>query len=127
MGSIDAEGYVYLSDRASDMIISGGVNIYPAEVEAVLSEHAAVADVAVFGIPDAEWGEAVKAAVQLTPDATGSPDLEREILDWARVHIAGFKLPGSIDFEPELPRSPTGKLYKRRLREPYWKGHERRI
>ncbi len=127
MGSIDAEGYVYLSDRASDMIISGGVNIYPAEVEAVLIEHGAVADVAVFGIPDAEWGEAVKAAVQLAPDATGGPALEREILKWARGHIAGFKLPRSIDFETELPRLTTGKLYKRKLREPYWKGHTRNI
>ncbi len=127
MGSIDAEGYVYLSDRASDMIISGGVNIYPAEVEAVLIEHPAVADVAVFGIPDAEWGEAVKAAVQLAPDATGGPDLEREILEWARGHIAAFKLPRSIDFESELPRVATGKLYRRKLREPYWKGHARRI
>jgi long-chain acyl-CoA synthetase len=103
------------------------VNIYPAEVEAVLIEHAAVADVAVFGIPDAEWGEAVKAAVQLAPDATGGPALEREILEWARAHIAAFKLPRSIDFESELPRLATGKLYKRVLREPYWKGHTRRI
>ena len=127
MGSIDAEGYVYLSDRASDMIISGGVNIYPAEIEAVLIEHWAVADVAVFGIPDDEWGEAVKAVVQLTPDATQGPDLEREILDWAREHIAAFKLPRSIDFEATLPRLPTGKLYKRKLRDPYWEGRERRI
>jgi long-chain acyl-CoA synthetase len=127
MGSIDAEGYVYLSDRASDMIISGGVNIYPAEVEAALIEHAAVADVAVFGIPDPEWGEAVKAAVQLAPGIAAGAELEREILDWAREHIAAFKLPRSIDFEPELPRLPTGKLYKRKLREPYWVGHERKI
>ncbi len=127
MGSIDAEGYVYLSDRASDMIISGGVNIYPAEVEAVLMEHASVADVAVFGVPDAEWGEAVKAAVQLVPDAAAGPELAREILDWAGERIAGFKLPRSIDFEVELPREPNGKLYKRTLREPYWEGRERRI
>jgi long-chain acyl-CoA synthetase len=127
MGSIDAEGYVYLADRASDMIISGGVNIYPAEVEAVLMEHTSVADVAVFGIPDAEWGEAVKAAVQLARGATAGPELEREILDWAREQIAGFKLPRSIDFEHELPREPNGKLHKRTLREPYWKGRERRI
>ena len=127
MGSIDAEGYVYLSDRASDMIISGGVNIYPAEVEAVLMEHLSVADVAVFGVPDAEWGEAVKAAVQLARGATAGPELEREILDWAGERIAGFKLPRSIDFELELPREPNGKLYKRTLREPYWEGRERRI
>ncbi len=127
MGSIDAEGYVYLADRASEMIISGGVNIYPAEVEAVLIEHGAVDDVAVFGIPDAEWGEAVKAAVQLAPDAEAGLDLEREILDWARERMAGFKLPRSIDFEAELPRLTNGKLYKRKLREPYWKGRERNI
>ena len=127
MGSIDAEGYVYLSDRAADMIISGGVNIYPAEVEAVLMEHPAIADVAVFGIPDPEWGEAVRAAVQLAPNANPSPELEREILDSAREHIADFKLPRSIDFTDELPREPNGKLYKRKLREPYWKDHERRI
>jgi long-chain acyl-CoA synthetase len=127
MGWIDEEGYVYLADRASDMIISGGVNIYPAEIEAVLLEHPAVADVAVFGIPDAEWGEAVKAAVQLAPEATAGAELERAILEWARGRIAGFKLPRSIDFESELPRSPTGKLYKRKLRDAYWKGQERRI
>ena len=127
MGCIDADGFVYLSDRASDMIISGGVNIYPAEVEAVLIEHPSITDVAVFGIPDAEWGEAVKAAVQLADDAKAGPDLEREILDWAREHIAAFKLPRSIDFEDALPRLATGKLYKRKLRAPYWEGHERRI
>ena len=127
MGSIDAEGYVYLSDRASDMIISGGVNIYPAEVEAVLIAHPSVSDVAVFGIPDDEWGESVKAIVQPTLGSTGDPALEREILDWARQHIAGFKLPRSIDFQAELPREENGKLYKRKLREPYWEGHERRI
>jgi len=127
MGSIDEDGYVYLADRASDMIISGGVNIYPAEVEAVLIEHQAVADVAVFGIPDPEWGESVKAAVQLVATATASAELEREILDWARERVAGFKLPRSIDFEAALPRLPTGKLFKRKLREPYWDGHTRRI
>lgn len=127
MGSIDEDGFVYLADRASDMIISGGVNIYPAEVEAVLIEHRAVADVAVFGIPDAEWGESVKAAVQLVPSATAGPELERDILDWARKRVAGFKLPRSIDFEAALPRLPTGKLFKRKLREPYWEGHTRRI
>ncbi len=80
-----------------------------------------------IGVPDVEWGEVVKAAVQLAPDATGGPALEREILEWARGHIAGFKLPRSIDFESELPRLATGKLYKWKLREPYWKGHTRKI
>lgn len=127
MGYRDAEGYVFLSDRASDMIISGGVNIYPAEVEAVLLEHPMVSDVAVFGIPDAEWGEAVKAVAQLAPGAVAGPGLEGEILAWARPHIAAFKLPRSIDFTGELPREANGKLYRRKLRAPYWEGRERRI
>ena len=127
VGYLDEDGFLFLTDRSANLIISGGVNIYPAEVEAVLIEHTAVVDVAVFGIPDAEWGEAVKAVVQLAPEATGGPDLEREILDWAREQIAKFKIPRTIDFVTELPRLPTGKLYKRKLRDPYWEGHERRI
>ncbi len=127
MGHVDAEGYVYLSDRASDMIISGGVNIYPAEIEAVLIEHPAVSDVAVFGVPHDEWGESVKAAVELAPGASPGPELESEILGWARERIAGYKLPRSIDFSTALPRLPTGKLRKAELREPYWKDRERRI
>ena len=127
IGWVDDEGYVHLADRRSNTIISGGVNIYPAEIEAVLQEHPAVADVGVFGVPDDEWGESVKAAVQLVPDAAAGPELAREILDWAGERIAGFKLPRSIDFEVELPREPNGKLYKRTLREPYWEGRERRI
>jgi long-chain acyl-CoA synthetase len=127
MGYIDADGYVYLSDRAADMIISGGVNIYPAEVEAVLIEHPAIADVAVFGIPDDEWGESVKAAVQLAPGTQNCAQLEQELLEWARERVAAYKLPRSIDFETELPRLPTGKIYKEKLRLPYWKGRERRI
>jgi long-chain acyl-CoA synthetase len=127
VGRVDPDGYVYLADRRSNLIISGGVNIYPTEIEQVLQEHPAVADVAVFGIPDAEWGESVKAAVQLEEGVHGSPALEREILDHARTRLAGYKVPRSIDFEPELPRTPAGKLAVRHLRERYWQGRERRI
>jgi acyl-CoA synthetase (AMP-forming)/AMP-acid ligase II len=127
VGRVDADGWVYLADRRSHMIISGGVNIYPAEIEQVLQEHPAVADVAVFGIPDPEWGESVKAAVQLEPGASPSPELERELLAFARARLAGYKVPRSVDFEAELPRTPAGKLAVRRLRERYWKELGRRI
>jgi len=127
VGFVDAEGYVHLADRRSNMIISGGVNIYPAEVEQVLQEHPSVEDVGVFGIPDDEWGESVKAAVELRPGEVPSPELEQEILAWAREHLAGYKLPRSIDFEARLPRHPSGKLYIRRLRDRYWADRERNI
>jgi long-chain acyl-CoA synthetase len=127
IGRVDADGYVYLADRKSHTIISGGVNIYPAEVEAVLQRHPAVADVAVFGIPDDEWGEQVKAAVELVDGFTPSQALADELIGFARMHLAAYKAPRSIDFEARLPRHPTGKLYTRLLREPYWKGRERRI
>jgi long-chain acyl-CoA synthetase len=120
IGSIDDEGYVYLSDRKSHMIISGGVNIYPAEVEAVLADHPAVRDVAVFGIPDEEWGESVKAAVELEPDVAPSPELEADILAFGRTRLARFKVPRSVDFEDALPRHDTGKLFTRLLKERYW-------
>ena len=103
------------------MIISGGVNIYPAEIEQVLIEHPAVADVAVFGIPDDEWGEQVKAAVELGDGHEPSAELEADLLLFARRQLAGFKVPRSVDFEEQLPRHPTGKLYTRLLRDPYWK------
>jgi len=125
----DAAGddWVYLADRQSHMIISGGVNIYPAEVEAVLQEHPAVADVAVFGVPDDEWGESVKAAVELCAGHEASDALAGEILAWSRGRLAGYKVPRSIDFEPALPRHASGKLYLRKLRDPYWIGRARRI
>jgi long-chain acyl-CoA synthetase len=127
VGRVDAEGWVYLSDRKSHMIISGGVNIYPAEVEQVLQQHPAVADVAVFGIPDDEWGETVKAAVELVAGHTPSNALAGEILAFARERLARYKVPRSIDFAARLPRHETGKLLVRLLREPYWKDRERRI
>ncbi len=120
VGFVDDEGYVHLADRRSNMIISGGVNIYPAEIEQVLQEHPSVEDVGVFGIPDDEWGESVKAAIELRGTFEASPELEREILIFAREHLAGYKVPRSIDFESRLPRHPSGKLYIRRLRDRYW-------
>ena len=127
VGSVDADGYVTLSDRASNMIISAGVNIYPAEIEKVILEHPAVRDVAVFGVPDDEWGESVKAAVELRDGNPASPELERDILEFTRGHLARYKVPRTVDFEARLPRHDSGKLYVRRLRERYWKGRERRI
>ena len=127
IGSLDEAGYLYLSDRKIDMIISGGVNIYPAEIEGVLVTHPAVKDAAVFGIPDDEMGEEVKAAVELTDGYQASDDLAAELIRHVREHLAGYKAPRSIDFEDELPRHPTGKLYKRLLREPYWAGAGRSI
>jgi len=127
VGHVSDDGWVFLADRRSHTIISGGVNVYPAEVEQVIQEHPAVADVAVFGIPDEEWGEAVKAAVELAPGYEAGAALEGEILAFGREHLARYKLPRSIDFEAQLPRHESGKLYVRKLREPYWRGRERRI
>jgi long-chain acyl-CoA synthetase len=127
VGSVDADGWVFLADRESNMIISGGVNIYPQEIERVLAEHPAVADVGVFGIPDDEWGERVKAAVELCAGYTPGPALEAEILAFARARLAGYKVPRSVDFEASLPRTPAGKLYVRRLKDRYWQGRARRI
>lgn len=119
IGYLDDDGYVYLTDRKSFMIISGGVNIYPAETEACLVMHPAVADIAVFGLPDPEMGEYVHAVVQLQPDAEPTPELAEELRGYARVHLAGYKVPRIIDFRTELPRLPTGKLVKSVLREEY--------
>ncbi|MBW2383385.1 MAG: AMP-binding protein [Deltaproteobacteria bacterium] len=127
IGSVDEEGWVFLADRKSNMIISGGVNIYPLEIEQVIGEHPAVADVGVFGVPDDEWGESVKAAVELSSGHTPSPALEADILAFARERLAGYKVPRSIDFEDELPRHESGKLYIRHLRDRYWPDRERRI
>jgi long-chain acyl-CoA synthetase len=126
-GYLDEEGYLYLCDRKNDMIISGGVNIYPAEIESVMVVHPKVRDVAVFGIPDDDWGEHVKAVVELAPDVAPGPELAEELLAYCKERLAGFKIPKSIDFVPELPRDPNGKLYKRKLRDPYWAGRERAI
>jgi long-chain acyl-CoA synthetase len=127
IGYVDDEGYVYLTDRAAFMIISGGVNIYPQECENLLIIHPKVADAAVFGVPNEEMGEEVKAVVQLMPDFAPGAEMEAELIAFCRDHLAHHKCPRSIDFEAELPRLPTGKLYKAPLRERYWKGHPTRI
>ena len=127
VGWLDPEGYLFLCDRKIDMIISGGVNIYPAEVEAALLAHPSVGDAAVFGIPDDDWGEAVKAVIEPAPGVRAGPELERALLAHCAAHLARYKCPRSIDFSDALPRDPNGKLYKRRLREPYWAGRERAI
>ncbi|MFG2000850.1 acyl-CoA synthetase [Spirillospora sp. NPDC048911] len=120
VGHVDADGFLYLTDRRSYMIISGGVNIYPQETENVLAVHPKVADVAVFGVPDPEMGEAVKAVVQpLSMDDAG-PELEAELIAYCRDHLAHYRCPRSVDFRAELPRHPTGKLYKRLLKDEYW-------
>ena len=127
VGYVDADGYLFLCDRKIDMIISGGVNIYPAEIEAVLLSHPQVADAAVFGIPDDDWGEQVKAVVEAAPGAAANEALAREILDFCAEQLAKYKCPRSLDFTTAMPRDPNGKLYKRKLRDPYWAGRERRI
>ena len=127
IGYLDEDGYLFLCDRKADMIISGGANIYPAEIEAEIIMHPKVADVAVFGIPDAEWGEQVKAVVQPVPDATPGDELAAEILASLEGRLARMKWPKSIDFTGALPRDPSGKLLKRNLRQPYWADHSSMI
>ncbi len=127
VGYLDEDGYLFLCDRKIDMIISGGVNIYPAEIEAALLAHPAVGDVAVFGIPDDDWGERVHAVVEPTTGAQASADLAEGLLAHCRERLAKYKCPRAIDFVAELPRDPSGKLYKRKLRDPYWQGRERKI
>ena len=123
-GYMDEDGYVYVHDRIKDMIVSGGENIYPAEIEGALFAHPSIADIAVIGVPDEKWGEAVKAVVV---KKSGAQLEEAELIAFAREKIAGFKIPKSVDFMDELPRNPSGKLLKRELREPYWKNKERRV
>jgi long-chain acyl-CoA synthetase len=120
VGHVDDEGYLYLTDRKLFMIVSGGVNIYPQEIEDVLVLHPAVADVAVFGIPDPEMGEEVKAVVQPAPGAVPGPDLEKEIITFCRAHLSHYKCPRTVDFTDLVPRGENGKLYKKALRDAYW-------
>jgi long-chain acyl-CoA synthetase len=120
----DDEGYFFICDRQVDMVISGGANIYPAEVEAVLHAHRAVMDVAVIGVPDDQWGESVKAVVQLRPGVSATAD---ELIAFCDERIAGYKKPRSVDFVDELPRDAAGKLLKRMVRELYWAGMSRRV
>jgi long-chain acyl-CoA synthetase len=127
MGYLDEEGYLYLTDRRDFMIVSGGVNIYPQEAENLLVTHPKVMDVAVFGVPNEEMGEEVKAVVQPIDMADAGPEFEQELLAFCREHLAHYKCPRSVDFDADLPRQPTGKLYKRLLRDRYWTGKESRI
>ena len=127
VGYVDAEGYLYLTDRKAYMIISGGVNIYPQEAENVLINHPQVADVAVLGVPNEEFGEEVKAVVQPRDMRDAGPELEAALIAYCREHLSPIKCPRSVDFEAELPRHPTGKLYKRLLKDRYWAGHASKI
>jgi long-chain acyl-CoA synthetase len=127
VGYVDEDGYLYLTDRSTFMIISGGVNIYPQECENLLITHPKVADAAVFGVPNEDLGEEVKAVVQPMPDVQPGPELCDELITFCGQHLSRQKVPRSIDFEAELPRLPTGKLYKRQLRDRYWADHKTRI
>jgi long-chain acyl-CoA synthetase len=127
IGYLDDDGYLFLCDRKADMIISGGANIYPAEIESVLLTHPKVGDAAVFGVPHEDWGEEVKAVVEPAAGVEPGDELAEEIIAFSRDKLAKFKLPKSIDFVAEMPRDPNGKLYKRKLRDPYWEGRERAI
>jgi acyl-CoA synthetase (AMP-forming)/AMP-acid ligase II len=120
IGYVDPEGYLYLTDRKAYMIISGGVNIYPQEVENALVIHPKVADAAVFGVPNDEFGEEVKAVVQPVQWSEAGQSLAAELMEWCRGRLAHYKCPRSVEFKEELPRLPNGKLYKRILRDPYW-------
>jgi long-chain acyl-CoA synthetase len=127
VGYLDEEGYLFICDRKIDMIICGGMNIYSAEIEQVLVQHPHVADCAVFGVPDDLMGEAVHAVVQPLPGMRPDAALTGEIMAFLRRHLAASKLPRRLEYTAQLPRDPNGKLYKRLLREPHWKGHARRI
>uniref|UniRef100_A0A5Q5CBL4 Long-chain-fatty-acid--CoA ligase FadD13 n=1 Tax=Mycobacterium sp. (strain JLS) TaxID=164757 RepID=A0A5Q5CBL4_MYCSJ len=120
VGRIDADGFIFVEDRLKDMIISGGENVYSIEVERVLAEHSAVTEVAVIGVPDEKWGEAVKAIVVVEGSAS-----EQELTEWCRERLAHYKCPRSIDITEELPRNPTGKILKKELRKPFWEGRDR--
>ncbi len=127
VGKVDADGFLYLTDRKAFMIISGGVNIYPQEAENILITHPAVADVAVIGVPDEEFGEQVKAVVQVMDGVEETDALKDELLEYCRARLAKIKCPKSVDFDPALPRHPTGKLYKRLVRDRYWGKSDSRI
>ncbi|QQN66261.1 fatty acid--CoA ligase [Bradyrhizobium diazoefficiens] len=123
-GYMDEDGYLYIHDRIKDMIISGGENIYPAEVESALCDHPDIAEAAVIGVPDDKWGEAVKAMVVMKSDKSATAT---DIINFTRERIAGYKTPKSVEFLPALPRNPSGKILRRQLREPYWTGKDRRV
>jgi long-chain acyl-CoA synthetase len=123
-GYLDSDGYLYIHDRVKDMIVSGGENIYPAEIENVLMAHPAVADVAVIGVPSERWGETPKA---LVVRAAGTEVTEAELVAYCRERLAGYKCPSSVDWVEVLPRNPSGKILKKDLRKPYWEGRDRMV
>jgi acyl-CoA synthetase (AMP-forming)/AMP-acid ligase II len=123
-GYVDEDGYLYIHDRVKDMIISGGENVYPAEIESVLMAHPAVADVAVVGVPSERWGETPKAFVVRV---SGAEIAAGELIDYARRNLARYKCPTSVEWRQSLPRNPTGKLLKKELRAPYWDGKDRQV
>ena len=127
IGRVDEDGFLYLTDRKAHMIISGGVNIYPQEAENILTMHPDVYDVAVIGVPNDEFGEEVKAVVQLIDPKKAGQNLAKELIAYCRSHLADLKCPRSVDFREELPRHPTGKLYKRLLKDQYWGERKTRI
>ena len=122
--SIDADGFMWILDRKKDMYISGGENVYPAEIEGILSAYPHMAECAVIGVPDTKWGESVKACVVTRKGAALTVD---GLIEWCRDKLAGYKRPRSVDFLDALPRNASGKMLKRALREPYWAGYERRV
>jgi len=127
MGYVDEDGYLYLTDRSTFMIVSGGVNIYPQEAENLLVMHPKLVDAAVFGVPNEEFGEEVKAVVQPADGIATGPDLEAELIAYCRARLAAYKCPRTVEFDAHLPRDPNGKLYKRKLRDPYWAGRDKAI
>ena len=122
VGELDDDGYLFLRDRKIDMIISGGVNIYPSEIESAFTSNPTVGDVAVFGIPNDDWGEEVKAVIEPAEGHTADEQYEADLRAWAEENLASYKRPRSYDFTTEMPREATGKLFKRKLRDPYWEG-----
>jgi long-chain acyl-CoA synthetase len=120
MGSIDRDGYLFLTGRTAEVIISGGVNIYPAEVDEVLLSHPAVADIATIGVPNEEWGEEVKSVVILKAGVPQGTEMARQLVEFAQANLAHFKCPRTVDFTQDLPRDDNGKIYRRRVRDQYW-------
>jgi long-chain acyl-CoA synthetase len=127
VGELDDDGYLFLRDRKIDMIISGGVNIYPAEIEGTFLSCPLVGDIAAFGIPNDDWGEEIKVVVEPAADQVAGPELEAALREFAEANLASYKRPKTYDFTTEMPRDPSGKLYKRKLRDPYWEGKQRAI
>ena len=127
MGYFDEDGYLFLTGRTAELIISGGVNIYPQEVDSQVMQHPAVLDVCTIGIPSEEWGEEVKSVVQLNEGSQASDALAQEVINFTRDRLPAFKCPRSVDFVDTLPRLPTGKIMRRTVREPYWAGRDKSI